>query len=548
MEQNIRIAAFRKKNSSFDEYLDGCYYDQQLFFQAMSQQNETSYFFIGDMRKKVFYISDNMRDDFGFNSNLVPEFLREWEERIVSEKSRKCYRNDHDVMLKEKRCVHDLRYRVRDVEGKHIWVRCYGILKWNEDKSQPLFFAGRITRQETTFVVDPVTNFPRTSVMIQKLEDFQKKNIPVSIIGFSFNNITEINNTKGRAYSDHLVRMIADELMGRFTCGITFYCLDGMRYVAIVEEICTVPKEQLIEEIRGIVSKWYHLVGIEVEKSCSFASMEYSMDSISSEDFLEQNVFLIKVAKHNGNMLYEEYTRDNVRKLKHMSKLKLELSRDVMHGMKYFRIVIQPVVSGKDEKIVGGEVLLRWKYEGQNISPAIFILMPEKSKQICTVGRWGFEQTVRMCLRLGSVLEDFYLTFNVSIQQLSDEGVVAYMGELLEKYDIMGACLVVEITENFMEETPEKMVDFIKKCRNLGILMALDDFGNEYSSLRRLLHYPTEIIKLDRFLMKELMEAEEKKNFISSIVYACHKFGKKVCIEGVETAKQKKRQWKQAVI
>ena len=72
----------------------------------------------------------------------------------------------------------------------------------------------------------------------------------------------------------------------------------------------------------------------------------------------------------------------------------------------------------------------------------------------------------------------------------------------------------------------------------MGIRMALDDFGSGYSSLRMLLQYPSAIIKLDRSLLGEMIESEKKSDFISSIVYACHRFGKKVCMEGVETEEQ----------
>ena len=72
----------------------------------------------------------------------------------------------------------------------------------------------------------------------------------------------------------------------------------------------------------------------------------------------------------------------------------------------------------------------------------------------------------------------------------------------------------------------------------MGIYVALDDFGSGYSSMRMLLRYPSSIIKLDRSLISEMMESKENLNFIRSIVFACHQFGKTVCIEGVETEEQ----------
>ena len=79
---------------------------------------------------------------------------------------------------------------------------------------------------------------------------------------------------------------------------------------------------------------------------------------------------------------------------------------------------------------------------------------------------------------------------------------------------------------------------FVDACHEMGIGIALDDFGSGYSSLRMLLQYPSSIIKLDRSLLLEMAASEDKMNSLSSIVYACHRFGKKVCMEGVETPAQ----------
>lgn len=521
----------------FYEFLDHTYYDLEMIFQSMSQDNTTSYFFFGDMQKNVFYISDNLRDDFGFQSNIVSEFPEAWECRILSDKARSIYRKDYQEMLREKKEIHDLRYQVKDIDGNCIWIHCYGIVKWDREKTRPLFFSGRITHQDREFVVDALTNFPCTSVMLNRLNEWEGARV-IRAIGFSLNNITEINNTMGRAYADHLVQTVAEELFNKLASKMSFYRLDGMRYIAILDPSCHDEKEKVIRQIREIVSYWYKIKGISVCRTCSFAYMDYQKGEASPADFLEQMVLLIKVAKHDSSSEYVEYSGDNIAKVKHMSKISLTLSHDVLHEMKQFRIVIQPIVSCRDQKIIGGEVLLRWNFEGRDVSPSTFIPVLEKDKMICPAGRWVFEQAVCTLMRMLSYQKDISLTFNVSMYQLDDPGLPDFMEEILDKYHMDGTHLIAEMTENFMDEQPEKMYEFVSRCEGLGIRTALDDFGNGYSSLRRLLQYPSNIIKLDRSLMCEMMESEEKKNFISSIVYACHKFGKKVCMEGVETSEQ----------
>lgn len=141
-------------------------------------------------------------------------------------------------------------------------------------------------------------------------------------------------------------------------------------------------------------------------------------------------------------------------------------------------------------------------------------------------------------MRVISYYPDFYLTFNVSLHQLSDGGLLDFMEETMEKYHLDGSHLVAELTESCLDEQPEKLNSFVDACQKLGIRIALDDFGSRYSSLRMLLQYPSSIIKLDRSLLQEVTESDGKMNFVRSIVYACHQFGKQVCMEGVEREDQ----------
>ena len=528
-------SAVQDKGSLFYHFLASTYHDMEFLFQSISQQNTVGYFYFGDMAKDLFYISDNMRDEFGFRSNVVPGLLKEWAKRIPSPQYRDMYRRQIQTMLLEKRTVHDLRYQIRNAAGKTIWIRCFGLLKWNEDKTQPLFFAGRVTHQDDDFVVDPVTNFPRATAMFSRVDQLRQTGRQCLAIGFSLNSITELNNARGRTSSDHLVSNIADELMKNLMDKMSFYRLEGMRYMALVDPACAESREELVHQIREIVENGYKSVGLSVHHPCSFALMECPKARLTPSDFVENMVSLIKVAKQDSKQLFVVDSQENSEKIRNMSNIALALSRDVLRGMENFRIVIQPVVSVQTGQVVGGEVLLRWTFQGQDISPAVFIPLLEKGNLIQLAGRWVFEQAACNCMRLTSCMPEFYLTFNMSLQQLSDDQFTDFMRATLEKYRVSGSNLVAEMTESSMDERPEQLMRFVDACRELDIGIALDDFGSGYSSLRMLLQYPSSIIKLDRSLLLEMVASEDKMNFISSIVYACHRFGKKVCMEGVET-------------
>lgn len=516
-------------------FLSNTYYDISFLLAVLGNESSTHYFFFGDMQKNLFFISDNMRKKFGFESNIIPNLIDRWAARIMDPSLLERFWNDINAILEKKQSTHDLRYQIADAQGNSTWIRCYGKIKWSEDGTKPLFFAGRMTQQDNGFIVDALTNFLAETVLEKELERIQESKQSCYTIGFSFHNITQINNNHGRRYGDILIRGIAKELNDKLSNQLTFYRLSGMRCIALADPIPTEKIKKLIYQIKNIIDDAYKEQGVALQYTCSFALMRYPQEDVSPQDFIENMISLIKVAHQSPAQLYIDDSAGNIKKIQKISNMESHLIENIINGMENFRIVIQPVVSTADGVPLGGETLLRWRFNDKEISPGVFIPIIENEHMMYMVGRWVFEQAVRSCMRILTYAPEFYLTVNVSLQQLGDDGFIDFIKETLLKYDLDGKHIVMELTESCMDDQPEKLEYFVKSCNDMNIRIALDDFGSGYSSLRVLLRYPSSIIKLDRSLLLEMSDSFEKNGFITSIVYACHQFGKKVCMEGVET-------------
>lgn len=541
VQKTVEGSSFSANQSMADyqiklrRFLSNTYCDLSFFLTILGNDTSTSYFFFGDMQKNLFFISENMRKKFGFENNIVSDLINRWAERIVEPHLLKRFWDDINAMLENRKDYHDLRYQIADAQGKKIWIRCFGKIKWNESGTKPLFFAGRMTQQEEGFVVDALTNFPTETALEKQLECVQESGASCQAIGFSFHNITQINNNHGRSYGDCLIRAITRELTDKLADRLKFYRLSGMRCLALAECCSEDDIEALIYQIKEVIDHAYQEQGIALQYTCSFARMYYPQDGVSPQDFIENMISLIKVAHQSPAQLYIDDSAGNIKKMQQISSMESCLMENIINGMMNFRIVVQPVVSTQNGLPIGGETLLRWRFRGEEISPGVFIPIMENEHMIHLVGRWVFEQAVRSCVRILTYAPDFYLTVNVSLQQLEDESFIVFIEQTLRKYELDGEHIVMELTESCMDDQPEKLEQFVKACENLNIRIALDDFGSGYSSLRVLLRYPSNIIKLDRSLLVEMSDSFEKNGFITSIVYACHQFGKKVCMEGVET-------------
>ena len=535
MSPGTAVHGLPERDTIFYQFLRENYCDLESLFRSVTMSDASYFLYFGDLRNNRFFISDNMRDTFGFAGNVVDDLLKQWEHRIATPEHRTLYQRDIARMLQEKHTVHDLRYQVRDINGNVRWVRSCGIMQWDAEGTAPIFFSGNVSAQDNSFLVDPITNFPREH---SALEALQLAPGPVTVVAFSLNHFTEINETKGRYGANLLLEQIAGRLSDNFGHKMEFYRLDGVRFIGVAKPDTDIDAEQLIEQMRGLIEREYRALGVSVRHASSFGILTFPGQEESPHVLIENAMALLTLAKQYPDKEYLTYSPSNVQKLKQSANMTLVLSRDVMDDMKNFYIVIQPVVSTASGCPTGGEVLMRWRYEGKDVSPAVFIPLLEKSKNIRMAGKWVFEQTVRSCRRLTVHNPDFYLTFNVSYHQIGDDDFINFVKQTLERYQVSGKNLVAELTESHFDENPEKLRRFVDECSKLGIRIALDDFGSGYSSLGLLLKYPANIVKLDRSLLLEMSESEDKMNFISSIVYACHRFGKTVCMEGVETQAQ----------
>lgn len=522
--------------SELGKFLSQNHFDPSVFFHSISMSD---YFpFIGDLQSNVFYISDEMKEAFAFQSNLVMDLLGIWEKKILDPEELELYRNDIQKIMNKEKDVHDLRYRVRDKDGNDIWVHSHGIIKWNENKDQPLFFSGGISSQEKNFIVDNVTNFPKEYAAMIKLRELGKKKALVTIIGFTLNNFTEINELRGRKASDNFLKEIAKKLIQSFDGRLSFFRLDGMRFLAIVLPNCEDSVDDLVQELKDTIGSIYYNNNIVVRFPCSIGVICEQGDDFVPQDVLANMTALLNNAKHNPQEDYMMHSQKNLNSQRFKAQMTMELGKNVINGFENFRVVIQPTVNTTDFSIYSGEVLLRWQFNGKDVSPATFIPILENNRLILQVGKWVFEQAVRACKRTISYLPEFKLAVNVSYYQILDPEFLPFMENTLKKYELSGNHLILEITETHYDETPVKVREFIENSKALGMEVAIDDFGDGYSSLAFLIKHPTNIVKLDKSLISEMSNSSDNVNFVSSIVFACHKFGKKVCAEGVETKEE----------
>jgi EAL domain-containing protein (putative c-di-GMP-specific phosphodiesterase class I) len=217
-------------------------------------------------------------------------------------------------------------------------------------------------------------------------------------------------------------------------------------------------------------------------------------------------------------------------------KIKIEkLLRDALKE-NGFTLLYQPQVSTFTGNILGFEALLRLK--AHEISPIHFIPLAEEIGIIIEIGRWVTKEVVKQLKtrkEKGGELKP--IAINFSAQQLHDSGYIEFLKALLEKEKISGEYLSIEITESIFLDKKDETITFLHKLKDLGIKIALDDFGVGYSSLSYLTFLPVDKIKLDKTLNDKFLIMDDIM-VISSIISLAHSLSLEVIAEGIESIEQ----------
>ncbi|WP_424951765.1 putative bifunctional diguanylate cyclase/phosphodiesterase [Deinococcus sp.] len=181
------------------------------------------------------------------------------------------------------------------------------------------------------------------------------------------------------------------------------------------------------------------------------------------------------------------------------------------------------------------EALLRWTdAELGPVSPAVFIPVAEDTGLIVPLGRWVLEQA---CWQLRQ-WPGSRVAVNVAAAQFERPEFVQEVRAALVRHGLPGACLELELTERQVVGDPEGMARKMRELRELGVQIALDDFGVGQSAMGHLLKLPVGVLKVDRLFIQGLQEVPGAPRVLQAIVALAHALDIRVVAEGVETQAQ----------
>ena len=203
-------------------------------------------------------------------------------------------------------------------------------------------------------------------------------------------------------------------------------------------------------------------------------------------------------------------------------------------------LLYQPIVEVNGGRIVGVEALLRWQHPDLGtVAPAQFIPIAEATGLIVAIGRWVLTTACAQSVawrRDG--LPPLCIAVNLSARQFADENLLKDIAGALEESGMRPELLELELTESMVIQNPEKAIKVLAAIKQMGVRLAIADFGVGYASLAHIKRFPIDTLKVDRSFIRDLTENAEDRSITEAIIAMGKTLSLTVVAEGVETREQ----------
>jgi len=439
------------------------------------------------------------------------------------------------------------------VEQKH--VRFDGSVFHAEVITSSIFFAGSYVAQtivqditqrkneETALryqaTHDSLTGLPNRFLFQDRLEQAlakAKRNGSIgAILYLDLDGFKSINDGFGHGVGDQVLQYVGRLLLETLRGYDTVARLGGDEFVVLLDTLHNSEEAEVVaENILRAFSKPYLVTGQEITLSFSIGVSIFPNDGMDVNVLLQSSDAAMYRAKQEGKRRLKYF----VPSMREDSLEKLNLQTQLLHAIEKDQLFLlyQPQVKYETGELVGVEALLRWRHpELGLVSPAKFIPLAEETGLIISIGEWVLRNACEQ-LRQWQVY-DLRVAVNLSELQLKQPRIIRTIRNIISEFEVSSHLLEIELTENIVFQDAARSFDELYKLKDLGVSLAMDDFGSGFSTLGHLAHIPFDLIKIDQRLIANIHNAKDAA-VVSGIIAICLNLELDVIAEGVETIEQ----------
>ncbi|PHQ79039.1 MAG: diguanylate cyclase [Coxiella sp. (in: Bacteria)] len=497
------------------------------------------------------FLSPSLKKLFGYEDHELPNHVDGWQKIIFKEDFAKALEafNAHI----ENGDPYNVSVRYHHKDGSTRWVMCRG-QAIQDDDGEFRRMVGTHTDitalKEAELQLDHIahhdmlTGLPNRAAFIKTLtatiEEARAVNKQFALLYIDLDDFKKVNDALGHHHGDDLLKEMAKRLTTFSQEGYFIARIGGDEFTILIQDSPGAEEiNKIAQALVTLISERVIFPNRDVVCTPSIGIAIYPSAGSTPGALLMHADMAMYQAKALGRKSYQHYSDALQQRLDRRD----QLERYIRCGIEYneFYMEYQPIVSLKEESIVGVEALLRWKHPKLGlIEPSEFIPLAENIGFMPALGDHIIEMSCRefsALLQGDQVADDCMLSINLSSLQFSKGDLQHTIHANLSRYAIAPSQLLIEVTESSLIEDFDIAVSVLRELSASGINIAMDDFGKGYSSLSYLKQLPIDYLKIDQSFIRNA-KAEGEDILLKGIISLGQALNLKVIAEGVETQQQ----------
>lgn len=390
---------------------------------------------------------------------------------------------------------------------------------------------------------DPLTGLANR-ILLEKRVSFAMRQAKLqkhllAVLFIDLDRFKNINDSFGHSVGDLLLKEVGSRIASSVRETDTVSRLGGDEFVVILGELDGPEFAHVVaHKLLRILGHAIVIEGREFIVTPSIGIAMYPDDALTIEDLFKHADTAMYHAKNQGRNNCQFYSAGLSWKV--YENLMLESALHNAEERGELSVHFQPQFDLKSGKLMGAEALVRWLHpELGLISPSQFIALAEESGQIIKLGEWVVRNA---CVQIKQWLDQGFnlgrVSVNVSALQIQRGNFAELVGRVLRETRLAPGFLELEVTESFIIEA-EQSLAMLDTLREMGVELAIDDFGTSYSSLKYLKLLPIQRLKIDQSFVRDIPKDPNSNAIARAVIAMAKSLQLETVAEGIENAQQR---------
>jgi len=357
----------------------------------------------------------------------------------------------------------------------------------------------------------------------------------IAVLCIDLDHFKAVNDTLGHSLGDKLLQQVSARLWGATRENDLLARLGGDEFALLLRGVDNPAEAAAIaERIVKAMANPFTIDGHQLVIGTSVGIAMAPQDGETSEILMKNADLALYKAKNEGRSTFHFFESGMDAAIQKRRSIEAGLRLALAKGE--LRLVFQPLVGLKENRITCLEALLRWDTaERGTISPTEFIPIAEETGLIVQIGEWVLREACRTAAGWPAGVR---VAVNLSPVQFKNKRLYETVEAALRDTGLLPTRLELEITESLLLSDNEPTLKTLHKLRALGVRISMDDFGTGYSSLSYLRSFPFDKIKIDRSFMRDLKSKGDSLAIIKAVIGLGQSLGMSTTAEGIETEEQ----------